>query len=437
MKKILLVAIAAVAATIAGLNAQEGSFGQLLANPPQNIGGVPAASGPKAVNTAAPEAAAAPREWLVLVFINGVNDLGILGYAEKSINDMEKVGSTDKMAVVVEYSVMGQDGSASRNVKFQPGSKTLYITKDTDVSSITSRSFYSPKGTADMGSANSLVKFVRRGYAKYPAKKVAVVIWNHGAGRLGISYDDVSKNHMEVDQLGKALAQIKTVIGHNIDVFATDACLMQMAAVAYEFRNSADVIVGSEEVVPGESYPYDAFLGRMASYPAMGAEDVGRAMVETYGAYHVAGVTLSAVRSSAMGGFVGTLNHWLGSVAGDRKAFKVASDQALVDSVYKFPNTDSTADSRDLYDYVSNVNAGLGINSPNAKAAGQELQKYLVNNLLIKATKLPGMLSTHGLAIYIPALRYNSANYEKLAFAADSDWDDFLRMMMEERLKQP
>ena len=103
-------------------------------------------------------------------------------------------------------------------------------------------------------------------------------------------------------------------------------------------------------------------------------------------------------------------------------------------ATYKFPADYYRADSRDLHDYISNVNGAL-INSPAARAAGVALQDYMTNNLIIRATVLPGMLNTHGLAIYLPDLRYNSANYEKLAFAADSDWDDFLRLVMEERLK--
>ncbi|MCX7648738.1 MAG: hypothetical protein N2Z60_09010, partial [Elusimicrobiales bacterium] len=42
-------------------------------------------------------------EWLVFVFINGVNDLGILNLSVNDINEMETVGSTDKVAVVAEH----------------------------------------------------------------------------------------------------------------------------------------------------------------------------------------------------------------------------------------------------------------------------------------------------------------------------------------------
>jgi hypothetical protein len=426
MKRTFLLTLAAVAAMTMGLMAQDVSFDNLYNNLPQPA--AVAAPAPVVAAAVPQDAPAAQREWLVMVFINGVNDLGILGFADKSINDMEKVGSTNSMAVVVEYGILGQTGG-DRDLQFQRGSKTIYVTKDADASTITSAPFY-VSNDADMGSTANLVRFAKRGLRKYPAKKVALVVWNHGAGRLGIAYDDVSRNHMEVDQLGKALAQIKQAVGHKIDVFATDACLMQMAAVAYELKDSANVIVGSEETIPGDSYPYDTILGPLAADPGMDAEALGALMVNAYGAHYHDNVTLSALRSAALPGFLNLVNAWVDAVNSDPKALAAAIDENTVRATYNF----AMKDSKDLYDYLANVNGKLAAGSAAGKA-GARLQAYVANSLLIKDTALPSLTQAHGLSIYIPEMRYNSANYEKLAFARDSLWDDFLRQMMEERLK--
>ncbi len=428
MKKILTVTFAALAALTMGLMAQDVSFDSLYNNLPVPSASAPAASAPAPVDVQ-PKAVAsgAQREWLVMVFINGVNDLGILGFANKSINDMEKVGSTDQVAVVVEYGILGQDGSGSRNLQFQRGSKTIYVTKDNDPSRITSVPFYS-SNDADMGSTSNLVRFVKRAVRNYPAKKTAVIIWNHGAGRLGIAFDDISQNHMEVDQLGKALAQVDQALGRKIDVFATDACLMQMGEVAYELKDTAKVIVGSEETIPGDSYPYDTILGPLTASPGMEAEELGSVMVQAYGDHYGADVTLSAIRAVALPGFLSRINNWVNAVRNDPKAFAAAASEDVVDSTYHF----AMEDNKDLYDYIGNVNAKLTA-SPAAKKAGSDLRTYIAKGLVIKDTGI--IPNAHGLAIYIPKLRYNSANYEKLAFARDSLWDDFLRDMMEERLK--
>ncbi len=282
-----------------------------------------------------------------------------------------------------------------------------------------------------MGSPAHLVRFVKRGLRRFPAKKVAVIVWNHGNGRHGLAWDDVSGNHMEIDQLGRAMSQVKQVLGRKVDIFAMDACLMQMAEVAYELRDSASVIVGSEEVIPLDSYPYYDILTSLAADPGMSAEALGKIMVDAYGArYQAEKRTLSALRTSALPGFLNLLNDWVRPVISDPETFKVAS----------WPHDFLVRDSKNLYDYIENINFFLNYLPPGNLAvvnAGSALKSYIANNLIIRDTAPPGVPKAHGLAIYIPDLRYDSANYEKLAFAADSLWDDFLKLMMEERLKRP
>jgi len=415
----------------ARLAAQDVSFDSLGSSLPR-----PEAA-PVAVSAAAPvdaaPASAAPRDWLVLVFINGVNDLGILGYADKSINQMEQVGSTDKMAVVVEYDMLGQDGSQDRTLQFQSGAKTIYITKDNDPAKITSVPFYTSQD-ADMGSADNLVRFAKRGIRRYPARKVALILWNHGAGRYGISFDDLSGNHMEVDQLADALGQIKAALGRKIDLFASDACLMQTAEVAYQLRDDAGVIVGSEEEVPDDSYPYDKILGPLSASSGMSAEQLGSLIVSAYGASYANDVTLSALRSSALPGFVNALDSWLQAVRVDSATFSAAASKSLIGSVSHF----AYRDSKDLVDYVDKVDAKGG--QP-VKSAGAVLKAYIAKQLLIrnvaKSPQAEAYKVANGLAIYMPDLRYDSANYEKMDFAADSQWADFVRAVMETRLGKP
>ncbi len=61
-----------------------------------------------------PEASKVTKEWTVMVFMNAKNDLaqsalfGLSGkWAEKDIAEMKKVGTTDKVNVVVDYGTAG------------------------------------------------------------------------------------------------------------------------------------------------------------------------------------------------------------------------------------------------------------------------------------------------------------------------------------------
>ena len=434
MKRLFL--IATLLPLLAGaIAAQGGALGDLTSG--ASGGGSVPVSAPVSVSQPSGTAAAAPaaeREWLVMVFINGVNDLGLLGAAANDINEMEAVGSSDAMAVVVEYGILSVD-AADRGLQFPRGSKTLYITRDDDAAKINSPVIFS-SNDADMGSEANLVRFAKRAIRRYPAKKAMLVLWNHGDGRLGISFDDVSRNHMEIDRLGRALGQIKTALGKNLAVFATDACLMQMAGVAYEFKDAADVVVGSQEIIQTRGYPYTAILSRLAADPGMGPEGLGGVIVDSYIASYASDATLSAIRTAALPSFLGALHNWLGALRSDPRAWAAATSPDTVDSVSHFDN----ADSKDLVDYVDKVSAAVPEGSP-ARSAGAALKQMMRRGLFVHSGARPAArkpyTAANGLAIYVPDLRYHSANYEKFAFAADSYWDDFLRDMMEERLKRP
>ena len=59
-----------------------------------------------------------------------------------------------------------------------------------------------------------------------------------------------------------------------VDVLAFDACLMQMAEVAYEVKDLADYVVGSEETEPGPGYPYDPFLAGLLGHASLKTTEI-------------------------------------------------------------------------------------------------------------------------------------------------------------------
>ncbi|MBU2573965.1 MAG: hypothetical protein KKH28_07825 [Elusimicrobia bacterium] len=407
---------------------------------------LPVPAAPVAAPAALSAPAAAEREWLVLVFINGRNNLARA--AVKDVNEMEMVGSTDKVAVTAELGLLQDRGNSSR----------LYIQKDTTagannkLGAIVSPAVQVPG--ADMGSWKHFAKFAKWSYSRYPAKKVLAILWNHGSGRidiggadntgaeLGIAYDDLTRNFIRNKQIALALKEIERSIGKKVSIYASDACLMQMASVAYEIKDNADFIVGSEENIPNDGFPYDTILTALTADPGMEAEALSKILVEKYyDFYNGSGknATLSAIKSSGLAGFTEVLNAWVkaAAISAHRKKALEAEQSALsFEKGYNGNDTSYKARSKDLADFVDLVGQKADKTSK-VYAKGEALKNFIDTKLVIAnkvAAADPKYNRSRGLAVYFPKLIYDSS-YDENIFSRDSLWDDFLKWKLDPSYK--
>src|SRR6185312_17425586 len=216
---------------------------------------------------------AAQKDWTFLVYINGHNNLD--SYGAQNIKSMEQVGSSDKLNIVVQWASLANNDT-----------RRLLIQKDTTGSQDVTSPVVQSLPRVDMGNYHSLVDFVKWGAQNYPAKHYFVAVWDHGNGwhlqSMGgnmhandISWDDDSGNNITTEQLGQAMGEIATAIGHKVDIYGSDACLMAMAEVAGEMKDSVSVFVGSQETEPGAGWPYATFLADWENNPSMSAQQIG------------------------------------------------------------------------------------------------------------------------------------------------------------------
>jgi hypothetical protein len=232
------------------------------------------------------------KEWTFLVYLNGHNNLD--GYGLKNINQMETVGSSDKLNIVVQW-------ASNKN----PDTKRLYIERDEDIQNTTSPVIESlPR--VDMGSYHSLVDFVKWAHIHYPAKHYFIDIWNHGSGWQrdvsgvvrDISNDDHTGNVIKTEQLGIAFSKISKIIGKKIDVVGMDACLMAMIEVAAEFSDYSDYFIASQEVIPAAGWPYDRIFSRWEENRSEGTEALLKMMTREYADFYEANPMLGSIKVS-------------------------------------------------------------------------------------------------------------------------------------------
>ncbi|MBF0501695.1 MAG: hypothetical protein HQM09_16270 [Candidatus Riflebacteria bacterium] len=222
--------------------------------------------------------------WTVLVFVNANNNLESSGIGD--LKEMEKVGSTDKVNIITELARLSSgEGNDISNDNWV-GARRYEVVKNLG-KKIGSR-MVGNLGQIDMGSKNSLADFLTWGVQNYPADRYLAIIWNHGAGWIGISQDDTTGHIINLPDLTWALQQGQAAIAKvnpkhpKFDVIDFDACLMGMVEIAWQLRDITDVMIGSEETEPGNGMPYSDYLRPMTSVPTLSTRSLAKQMVAAY-----------------------------------------------------------------------------------------------------------------------------------------------------------
>lgn len=378
-----------------------------------------------------PPAPPAPADWTVMYFINGKNNLE--SSALMDMNALEQVGSTARVKITVELGRMnGQYEGDDHAEGDWTGVRRYLVAKDFDNSRITSP-VLQDRGRADMGSWKELADFIKWSKANYPARRYALVLWDHGNGweplsdantgdfynLKSFSLDDETGHEFSLPQMAEALR-----LTGGVDFLMLDGCNMGMAEVAYELKGGAVALTASEETEPGVVVRYAQFLRLLNAKPSMGAEEFAANTVKTYRDYFQgqggdnegAPVTQSALRLGEIKVFRDKLDAW---AAAAMKAEPAALRAAAARAKYfgEYPAY------KDLCDFV--VHVGAATADPALRALGADLVSFVKTRLVIENWAEDTV--SHGVAVYIPT-EYNQL-YDGLALSRESRWDDFARHM--------
>lgn len=378
------------------------------------------------------------KKWTVLIFLNGANDLETYGIL--NMNQLEKIGSTADVNIVVQFKRIGARYDNSNGD--WSDTRRYYIDRDGDESSITS-TLISQKNNVDMGNAATLQEFVNWGVKTFPAERYNLVLWNHGAGwrsvktraqrpmvTRGVSYDDVSGNHINTIELPGAVVHPE---GKKWDLLTVDCSLMQMIEVLYEWRNTANYIVGSEESPPGEGYAYDLTMGHLVNNPNIDgktlgvhyADDTSTRFANQYG------ITQSVIETSKVAPIVTALNN-LGATLMDLKtSFGTEISTARADSTaYEYP------ENKDLLHFLDQLE--IQVNDPTLKQRTAAVRAAAKAAIVRNVTTKQFTPSSQGIAAFLPTpSRYKTIDIEQangfgqrfslLKLAKDAPrWQEFL-----------
>ncbi len=343
-------------------------------------------------------------QWTVGVYMcadNGMNDV-----ADVDIAEMEQVGSTDEVNVVVQVDRAARDP--------RPDCYRYFIRKD-------GADTLADLGEVDMADPTTLAGFAEFLRSRYPAKNYMLVLWDHGNGwypgyrASAIFIDDSHGHEMGVagGEFAQALAGVKQALGKRVRILAFDACLMGMIEVAAEVRDACDYMLASEAIVPNDGLRYDEFLGRLTGRPTRTPVELLPGICSDYvEEYPGQQVALSALEMSTLASALDLM------AATFRDSIDPASPDVRVAraAVQTLPGNSFHID---LLHFLELLSGG-----------GSDSLLASLRSAVIANQRSAGLESASGIAIWFPdnyfALKASVASYMTLDFARESGWPQFL-----------
>ena len=410
-------------------------------------------------------------KWTLLTYIAADNDLYSMG--KRSYDQIIEVGSTAEIRHGVLFD---WPAGAARYIAGKPG----LVQQQEQL------------GDYDSADPERLIETARWVFERCPAERYGLILWSHGTGwapkvieevarraRSGggveaaestdraampgsraffrttlaemlkpdhpteraILFDDGTGHALDTLQLDRVTGEIGKRINQKLDFIGMDACLMASVEVAYQLRKNVACMVASEELVPGQSWPYDLIFNKLAANFEMTPRELSNLIVREYVGYYAqhqpafgAGdITKIALDLSRTEDLVGSMRGLAESLIARMKDALPFLEKSQTDAFLKETRDEDRRASKfnyHLWDIVSvcrNLNQAGGVDQVQA-AAGQVLKAFEQSGLVVRSGHLGEWFEGIGglSAYWIPPKkgrpRHISRYYPQLDFARDASW---------------
>jgi len=232
------------------------------------------------------------------------------------LDQLGRIGSSDRVHVVVQLdtSLMG-----ARRFFVNIAGQTPTLVQDITLSP-----------SQNTGSVAAFIDFVNFVKANHSAKHYLAVLNGHGHGvqdfpgdesqpLVEVTTDVVAAVHAATDltvgaaitatsvsvvaevlpdnnpadaltsgELKDAFEQASQILGTKIDIVGFDACLMSMIEIAMQIKESARLMVGSEQAIPSKGWPYPQIVNKLIVNPELEPPQVAKVIVSEFVAFYEA-----------------------------------------------------------------------------------------------------------------------------------------------------
>ena len=359
--------------------------------------------------------------WLLLIYMDGDNNLSDYTYSDIQEIQQLKLNNTIKVAVLQD--TLGNNGAF------------LYETDENgNLKQI--KSLPEP----NMGDPTTLENFVLNEVKKYPAKNIALILWDHGNGWRALNKESLTKmvaldetnneDQLFMFEFKEALEKLQEE-GIKISLIGFDECLMGNLESFYDIANYTQYIVASEHLEPATGWNYTLVLNKLNQNPNASPEEIAHYIVDAYReAYSNLSqpLTMLAIPSKTVEKLVEAVNDIANTYLSNPSKYHDEYLNAVPDEI---PQSNNLVD---LYTFAVNLNSEANIN-------GTQQVIKTINGLY----KYTNDNKFQGISIYLPT---NQQDVEMNYFCTPNSgcltpqgeiyynpftatlWDDFLKVFL-------
>jgi hypothetical protein len=347
--------------------------------------------------------------WTVALYVNGDNDLERY-WDEYSRPALENIPASSDVNIVAMMDWVAQNGTMLYEIS--GGEVTLVGT-------------YEEK---NYGDGATFQWFITEVTALYPSEKLAVIGWDHGYAWRYFSNDQTSGDKITMPELQAAIEGA----GIPIDILAFDACNMAAIEVVWQvsLTGLVDILVGSEETIPMNGFPYDLMLTSVANDPSRTPTQVATDMVDGWAAYYdplswAQSICLSATDVQSIGQQSSAFVDWAAAMHANLGAYAKEYKKAIRDTYTAY----ATNKHLDMADLGDNILANSRISNAALRTATAAIVTA-IDSSVIASWAGDWAAACRGLTIWWGLTSdwdYSGPAYlAEVAFAIDTGWGAFL-----------
>ncbi len=289
-----------------------------------------------------------------------------------------------------------------------------------------------------MSNPETLREFLDWGIKNYPAKHYMVVIQGHGSGPGGILAD--KDGIMSVPDLEKTMKKSQENTGVKPDILVLDACLMGNAEVAYQLKDTADIMVASQEVEAGYTIPVDRIAASLKDSPSMSSLDVAKKIVEQCKDNYNLNFTptMSAIDLKEMKDFGKVLDDFsrklsdanipdsvMKSLVSETQHFHLDKN-GIMNKITKYMPVEAD-NFIDLYNFAERILSSEEIRNKELAESATQIQNCLSKAIVANETTGEEYGNSHGLSMLLPEHSMKiSKKYKELDISQETGWDEFI-----------